>query len=202
MVQSMLAQSIPQAQHFSIADGPQVYNPELRCVVVDLMSISRLLNGSRMCFRLEPYAFQDILVSVCYRLLHHHPAAGDRPENDNENACHLGLLAFMTTLLFQHGRSQRLSYKLLAEKLRNGIRDTSSNVTMEETIFLWLPFIGGISVFRAVDRPWLLPLIKTRLFALNIDSWRIARDKIRKLPWIDAVHDRPGRELWQAMVYA
>jgi hypothetical protein len=71
---------------------------------------------------------------------------------------------------------------------------------MNETTFLWLLFIGGISVFGAVGRTWLLPQIKTCLINLSIDNWRTARDTIREFPWIDAAHDELGHELWQAVV--
>jgi hypothetical protein len=70
---------------------------------------------------------------------------------------------------------------------------------MEGTTSLWLLFVGGISVFNAIDRVWLLPQITTSLFTLDIGSWSTARDKIRKFPWIDAIHDKLGQELWQAV---
>ena len=119
MIQSMFGQSVPQEELFSVANHAQIYDPELRDVLVDLMSVSRLFNDDRAFVRLDPYAYQEILISVCYRLLHRHPLVCDGPWNDNENACYLGLLALATTLLFQYSRSRRLSYDLLAEKLRN-----------------------------------------------------------------------------------
>lgn len=166
---------------------------------MDLISVSRFFNDDRAFVRLDPYAYQEILISVYYRLLHRHPLASNGSENSNENACYLGLLALMTTLLFQHGRSRRLPYDLLAEKLHNAIESALNNKLVEETTFLWLLFAGGISIFGATDWVWLIPQIKTILFTLNIDSWQTARDKIKTLPWIDEAHDKPGKELWQAV---
>ena len=200
MIKSMLGQAVPLRELFGSLDTAHVYDPELRCVVEDLMSVSHVLNGDRTCFKLEPYAFQEIWISVSYRLLHRYPLAGSRPEKGSENAWHLGLLALITTYLFRNGHFQRLSYDLLAGTLRDAIQGKSSNHLMEETAFLWLLFIGGISVFGSIDRTWLLPQIKTCLINLNINNWRTARDKIRKFPWIDEAHDKPGHELWKAVV--
>jgi hypothetical protein len=177
----------------------QVYDPELRQVFVDLMSISRLFNDKHAVVRLDPYAYQEILISVCYRLTHHHPLAGDGYENDNENACYIGLLALTSTLLFNYNQPRRLAYDLLAKKLRNAIERALYNKLVEETTFLWLLFAAGISVFNASDQAWLIPQIKTLLCTLNIDSWPTARSKIKTLPWIDAAHETSGKELWQAV---
>jgi hypothetical protein len=199
MIQSAFSQLALQEELFSVANDLKVYDSELRDVLVDLMGVSRFFNDDRAFVRLDPYAYQEILISVCYRLLHRHPLVGDGLENSNENACYLGLLALVTTLLFQYGRSRQLSYDLLAEKLRAAIENALSN-KLEETTFIWLLFSSGISVFGATDWAWLIPQIKALLFTLNINSWRTARDKIKTLPWIDAAHDKPGKELWQAVV--
>jgi hypothetical protein len=182
-------------------DGTKSHDTALYRVVQDMMNFSALLNSDHTCFKFEPFAYQDILISGCYRLLNRYPLAGDRPETSNDNALYLGLLALVTTMLFQHGRALRLTYDLLAEKLRGAIRDTSTNGPMEETTLLWLLFIGGISVFGPNDRSWLLLQIKKCLFALKISSWEAALDTIKSLPWIDAIHENRGQELWQSVVW-
>jgi hypothetical protein len=178
-------------------DSARVYDPELRGVFADLMSVCDLLNSSHGSYKLEPFAFQEILISVCYRLLHRYPLTGNRPDNADEGACQLGILALMTTMIFQDGRSPRISYDLLAERLRSTIKSFSSNCVMEEVNFLWLLFVSGISVFKVTGRAWLLPCITKCVSTLNLGSWKAARDKFKKYPWIDAIHDELGQELWQ-----
>lgn len=178
-------------------DHAHVYDPELRGVFVDLMSVCDLLNNSHGCFKLEPFVFQEILISVCYRLLHQYPLAGNRPANDDESACQLGILALLTTMIFQNGRSPRISYDLMAERLRNTITSISNNCVTEEVTFLWLLFVVGISVFQVTGRTWLLPIIKKCVSTLGLGSWQAARDRFRAYPWIDAIHDELGQELWQ-----
>jgi hypothetical protein len=200
MIMSLLGESVSQEELLGVASDARVYDPELRGVFVDLMSISCLFNDGGREVRLDPFAYQEILISVCYRLLHHHPLGGDGYDNDNENACYLGLLALVSTLFFYYRQPRRLPYDLLAERLRHGIERALCNKLVEGTTLLWLLFAGGISVFDDSDQAWLIPRIKTLLTTLNINSWRTARSKIRTLPWIDVAHNKPGEELWQAVV--
>ncbi|KAF1816376.1 hypothetical protein P152DRAFT_389554 [Eremomyces bilateralis CBS 781.70] len=187
--------------------GNYTYPAAERChrdiahVYADIMAVSGLLNSDRACFKLEPDIYQEILISVCYRLLYSYPLAGKRPESNKECAIQLGLLALMTTMLFQHGRSQRLSYKLLAMLLRNIFLSPTGELLLEEKTRLWLLFIGGISVFEIKDRDWLVPRIKTSLRNLDVSSWDDALTEIKKFPWIDAFHHGPGQELWKVVIW-
>jgi hypothetical protein len=164
------------------------------------MSISHFFNDSHVFVKLDPYAYQEILIVVCYQLLHRNPLLREGFKDVNENACYLGLLALVTKLLFQYGQSRRFPYNLLAERLRHAIKSSLSNKLVEETTCLWLLFVAGISVFGDTDWMSLMPQIRTLLSGLNMDAWENARKKIKTLPWIDAAHDKPGKELWQAIV--
>lgn len=172
----------------------------LRGVLLDLTSVCLFLDRDRPCFNLDSLAYQDILISVVCRLLHRCPLTDDTLGNrDRTDAYQLGILALMTTLLFQHGRRQRISYALMAQRLRQATENLERQGLVGSTILLWLLFIGGVSVFHAGDRDWILPQIRRCLLALNIDSWEQAQQKIRELPWFSAVHDKPGEALWKAM---
>jgi hypothetical protein len=197
---SLLGESVSQEELLGVANDARVYDPELRGVLVDLLSSSGLFNDDRRFVKLDPFAYQEILISICYRLLHHHPLGGDGYENDNENACYLGLLALISTIFFYYRQPQQQPYDLLAERFRHGIERALGNKLVEETTLLWLLFTGGISVFDDSDHAWLIPQIKTLLSTLNINNWRTARSKIKTLPWIDVAHDKLGEELWQAVV--
>ena len=196
----MFGRSVPKEDLFSPAVDEQICDSELREVFLNFISICCHFNDDRAFVKLDPYVYQEILISVCYRLLYRSPLASSNLENNDENACCLGLLALVITLLFSDHRSRRLSYDLMAGKLHNAIECALSNKLLEETTLLWLLFTGGVSVFDATDWAWLIPKIKTLLFTLKIDSWQTARDKIKILPWINAAHDTPGKELWQAVI--
>lgn len=198
IINAMCGQVVHEEEPFDLENDAHINDPELRKIFVDLMDVSRYFNNGS-AFRLDGYEYQEILISVCYRLLHHYPLAGSGPENNNENACYLGLLALVSMLLFQHHHHRQSQYELLAEKLRNAIERESCNKLMEETTLLWLLFAGGISVFGVTYRTWLIPQIKTTLSTLKVYSWQSARDKIKTCPWVDAAHDKLGEELWQCI---
>jgi hypothetical protein len=192
--------SMSQYETFG-SDNPQIYDFTLQQVFKDLMSVSCLLNHNTACFRLEPFAYQEILLSVCYRLVHRYPLAqkGYGYGNDHEELLYLGLLAFMTTLLFQH-TFRRLSYPLLTVRLRNAIESLFNRDLINDPMTLWLLVVGGISVFDNADnRTWLVSLVKRYLSRLQISTWSALRDEISNFPWFNMVHEGPGHHFWQAL---
>jgi len=196
----MASLSMSQYETFS-SDNPQIYDFTLQQVFEDLMSVSCLLNHNTACFRLEPFAYQEILLSVCYRLVHRYPLAhqGYGYGNDHEELLYLGLLAFMTTLLFQYA-FRRLSYPLLTKRLRNAIERLLNRGLMNDPMTLWLLVVSGISVFDNADnRTWLVSHVKRYLSRLQIGTWSALRDEIRNFPWFNMVHEGPGHHFWQAL---
>jgi hypothetical protein len=179
----------------------QTRHHDIAGVVTDMISVSIIFNDNYTCCRLDPDAYQEILISVCYRLLHACPFGVYELETIQESALSLGLLAFMTTMLFQHGRSQRLPYELLASLLRNLLLDEKNASSIEGKTSLWLLFVGGISVLGVEDRDWLIPRIKASLRALHLSSWKDALDEIKQFPWISVIHDQPGKQIWKAVVW-
>jgi len=200
VIRSPLYQVVDQNELLNLLDSSHVFDPELRSIIADLIRVCRFFNVDRKDFNLlEPYAFQEIWISLSYRLLHHYPLRGGQRETASENAWQFSILAFITTFLFQKGRSLRLSYSLLAGSLRKAIDCTLANDSIAESTMLWFLFVGGISVFDSPDTVWLSPKVKTSLANLGIDNWLAARDEIKKHPWIDVIHDKLGEELWHSI---
>lgn len=195
----MLDQPGSQGHLHNSADAAQVHDPELRGVIDDLMSVSSALNADRSGSKLGPFEFQEIWVSVSYRLLRRHPLVGSRHDKVNDNAWLFGLLALISTFLFRTRRSKRQAYDLLAEMLHDAIERVLDDGSMDSSTILWLLFVGGISVLGLSDRTWLHSHIKTCLINLNLDKWETTRNEIKKFPWIDITHDRLGQELWQVV---
>jgi hypothetical protein len=63
----MLSQFMSQRDILCIVDDRQVEDPILRSVFSDLMEVTCLLNGGRTCFRMNPYAYQEVCI---YCFLH------------------------------------------------------------------------------------------------------------------------------------
>ena len=180
-----------------------LFQPTFRCIFDDLISVAHFLNNKPPCVRIEPFTYQEILISISYRLLHLCSPADltHAFQTDLEELCHFSMLAMITTLFFQHGAFGHLvAYKTLTERLQSAIERASKTEFMYDPIFLWALFTGGISVFRnASNKAWFSLLIKAYLSRFRIDDWTDARIEIKKFPWIDIVHDCPGIELWRTL---
>jgi hypothetical protein len=182
----------------NVLKGVGNINYDLRSVFCDMTSVSHILE--RRLVKFDPFAFQDILISVLYRLLHLHPLSDPIPETPVDKLCCLGLLAFMSTTIFQPGRQELLPYELLAEKLRQALMESSASALVHKTMLFWILYVGGISVFRDSNMTWLIPRIKATSSSLGIRDWPGAREKLCTYPWISVFHDGPAQELWNRMI--
>jgi hypothetical protein len=166
----------------------------LRKIFCDLVNVSSILE--RRLVKFDPFAFQQILISVLYRLLHLYTMNESVPGSQNERLCYFGLLVLMSTTIFQPGRKEPLQYELLAEKLSHALMEPSSTDTIDETMIFWILYIGGISVLRNDNLTWLMPWMKTTASSLGIKDWSEAREVLCRYPWIDVFHDAPAQKLW------
>lgn len=184
----------------AVSEALDLGDKSLRSVHMDLMLLSTLLNINPEA-RLDPHAFQELVISICYRLLHRSPLAAAETLNGYDSAVQMGLLALMTTVLFQYGHPKRLSYDLLAAKLRAAIKSAADCKTTDSVWLLWLLFVSGTTVLRTTDDHWLFPLIKQSLCSLQLDRWQDVRAELQKFPWISSLHDRAAKHLWQDITW-
>lgn len=193
----MQVPTISEQEFLLVMDELQVHDHGLRRVFMDFMTLSALLNYKPDCFKPEPAAFQDALISVSYRLLHNYTSAGTGTDSSTEHVFRLGLLSLLTTIIYQFN-PRRLTYDVLAERFRAAVEIALDTACLDYTTSLWLLFIGGITVFEKSDMPWLLSRMRTNPLLRTITSWESTRDAFGKLPWMKAINDVPGRELWNA----
>jgi hypothetical protein len=173
-------------------------HPLLRKILGDVRSVTSLFNESAQDFRLDPYTFQEFIVSVGYRLVRFHPLNELELAEPIESAIHVGLITLLTTLYIQIGSRRFLRYGLveacLKRTINNGLEGRDADVT------LWLLFLGGISVFGDIDRSWLVNQIKYTMGVLMISRWEDVHRHLVRFPWIRSLHGRPGRALWSFVV--
>jgi hypothetical protein len=175
-------------------------SPGLQSVMWDVTSVSYILQ--RHLARFDPLDFQEMLISVLYRLINLSPLSNSGLESETEDLYCLALLAFSSTILFNLGRRKKLPYGLLAGKLRVALMRTSGMASLDNGALLWTLFIGGISVFRGDEETWLMPWIRTTACLLGITDWQGAKQHLCQYPWIDAFHDEPARRLWVEITFA
>ncbi|KAH9907280.1 hypothetical protein F4778DRAFT_721253 [Xylariomycetidae sp. FL2044] len=116
-----------------------------------------------------------------------------------DELAHLGMLAFMTTLLVDYGGDYSPS-TALSRRLEKAIwefHETCSQVEAgEKKLLLWVLFIGGIWVLNFQDRRWILTLISETCDRLSVHDWTTVRHQLCQFPWVFSLHDEPGQRLW------
>lgn len=162
-------------------------DPKLRTVFDDLRGFSAMANSIIPSKRkLLPEHFQKIMLSIQYRLLLLDFGLDTRPWDE---AVRLGLLAYQTTIFFQV-KGTKLDSEYMATGLRSAISvviQTSSPSTRQFT--LWLLLMGSIVVFQGTE-PWLVAYMSE---LLDGNEWEGVREQMKRIMWIDVVHDGPGK---------
>ena len=171
-------------------------DPRLNQVLLDANGIVALLNMDCVRFRFEPDMLQEIIVSIGCRLVAFHPLCEPQLESRLDSAYHIGLTAFITTLFLQVGRRRFQKYGLVGQHLKLAIEKGLEEE--DNSVMLWLLFVGGISVLEGGDQAWLHSRIHHVAASLELDSWDMLRQHLLQFPWIISLHDEPGKALWDA----
>ncbi|KAF2456236.1 hypothetical protein BDY21DRAFT_415880 [Lineolata rhizophorae] len=144
--------------------------------------------------KLEACHYQDAVISICQRLLDFSPLGGVRPHDALDDAWQLGLLTFMTTILYRLGRL-RLAYSELPLKLLQARLNDDSFAQVDEyrPLLFWLLFVYGFSALEGREGQWLVPRIQALANKLEAKTWEDANKCLNQFPWIGVVHDAPDQ---------
>lgn len=172
-------------------------DPDLEGALRGAMAAATLFNNDLRDCTLDCLAFIDIVVSVFYRLLRFSTLNGPLPTSAVHAAYHIGLIVFTMTMLAQRGRRQIIKCGLISQRLRAVLKSDPDKCDNE--LVFWVAVMGGIWVADNSDGGWFGLRVQTCAQKLGIDSWQRARSSLCKFPWIDGLHDEPGRELWNQL---
>ncbi|KAK4099582.1 hypothetical protein N658DRAFT_568072 [Parathielavia hyrcaniae] len=145
--------------------------------------------------KLQPDLFQDMIMSIQYRLLFLEYPLESQPIQE---ALRCGLLAFQASaLLLVPGL--KLRYDFLRDRLRLALRhllDASAPALRD--LKLWLMLVGCVAMDDVVDEEEpgsggggaLAKLVGGE------EDWPRVRGRMKGIMWIDAVHDVPGKRVF------
>ncbi|KAL7943490.1 hypothetical protein V8C42DRAFT_329199 [Trichoderma barbatum] len=175
------------------ASCPQhdLLEPYLHDILVDMMGVALLFNND---VQIDIEILQEMILSPGYRLIQFHPSEEERRLWQLQAAYHIGLMIFTMTVFLHAGRRQILDYKRVDRQLKE-ILDTDLEDHNPE-LTLWLSMLGGLWASAGYDEHWLPPRIRPMAMRLDIRSWDEACTVVGHFPWIHALHDDPGRALW------
>ncbi|KAH7144929.1 hypothetical protein DER46DRAFT_85531 [Fusarium sp. MPI-SDFR-AT-0072] len=160
----------------------------------DTMGLCRLFNQHMDEKPLNLLEFQEVLVSICYRLLGFRTINESRFKQDIQSAYHIGLSLFMISIYF-HNKQDRMARPGLVTALVKEVIGSMPNDHEVEFAF-WLLIVGGISVPANDGRGWIVEKLREQASILGIMTWEQAKDRLSRFPWMDAIHDEPSRKLW------
>jgi hypothetical protein len=148
--------------------------------------------------KLEPRLFQEIIISVQYRLLHLQYLDDFSFENrvDSQNRLHevlrCSVLAFTTTI-FMKIINMEVRYHLLGLQLKAALSALDKPVDSREwELRVWICFVASITLFRGREHEWLAVALTQSLGALELTSWLEVKAALKRHLWIDMIHDAEG----------
>jgi len=142
--------------------------------------------------KIDCVLFQEILVSVQYRLLLLDVSTGSLVQ-----AIYVGMLAFSTNIFLQ-----MQGFAMRFEKLFGQLRDSILKLQRLEDdsmvdLKLWLLFIASLFNVGENKNSWLQPEMRKTLESSNQTSWKIVRNTLKRYLWIDALHDNAARRSFE-----
>ncbi|KAH8673123.1 hypothetical protein BGZ61DRAFT_536689 [Ilyonectria robusta] len=160
----------------------------LQHVFTDLYGFSNMANSLVPGHeKLRPELFQEIMLSIQYRLLLLEYPVDVYPL---EETIRIGLLAFESTL-FLH--SPKLGLKLKSERFYRQLRQCIEEIHIDSPeiadLKLWLLLVGSVIVFKG-NETWLAESIDA---LVGDQAWSEVRKRVKGVMWIDIIHDDPGK---------
>ncbi|CVL00695.1 uncharacterized protein FMAN_10039 [Fusarium mangiferae] len=160
----------------------------------DVIGLCRLLNEHQDEKPLDLLEFQEVLVSICYRLLQFRTIGQSRLKQDTQSTYHIGLCLFMMSVYFNNTQDRIARRGLIKTLVKEAIVSKFSE--HEDDFKFWLLILGGISVSLLDGREWFVEKLREQASLLGIITWEQAKDCLARFPWMNAIHDEPSRKLW------
>lgn len=170
----------------------------LQQVTRELLALCRRPGKAKM----SGLQYQDVLISMWQRLVDFAPLGGTRPQDLMDDVWQLALLAFLVTVTWSASHLKSVHCKLLHKLLREHVE---SRVLLERgeeyrPLWFWVVFVYGLSLTNGNCDTLVLGEIFKTSELLGITEWEGVKAKVKPFPWINIVHDVPGRALWEAAV--
>ena len=133
---------------------------------------------------LDPDLYQEVMISVFYRLMRL-----KFPQGSIDEVLRLGLLAFSTTI-FLGIRGIPMQYDSLVHDLVSALRAIDQSVSeIPSNLSLWLAYFARVMVFHEPEQAWLTSHLKDQLQSSNLSSCQAVRSLLKSLLWVDCLHD-------------
>ncbi|KAL0934604.1 uncharacterized protein CTRU02_211403 [Colletotrichum truncatum] len=168
----------------------------LSYVFQDFRDFSRLTNIIFRSGGCDPWPFQELTISIEYRLLYL-----DFPDDAMAESLRLSMLGCIATL-FLHVLGMRLQFTYLTNKLRETLQQvelSKSSTPAAKLVFAWSLMMGSLAVFTEEDDVWLMPRLASVHEYLG-RTWPEAKERLQRVVWIKNIHDSQGVKVYERLV--
>jgi hypothetical protein len=115
-------------------------------------------------------------------------------ENPIQELIRLTMLAFMTTTFKVPGR--RIPYRWIVKELGNAYaKSAGGQLELDKSLHLWVLMTAAFTVTGA-QVPWIREAWGKTGSGLD---WTIVKTHLLRVMWIEMIHDRPGKKLFQQL---
>ncbi|KAF2669202.1 hypothetical protein BT63DRAFT_413660 [Microthyrium microscopicum] len=166
---------------------------DLQRVLIDVTHLAWVLNDAHANHipKVCGFTFHETILLLGYDLIRISPLGGPRPTSHVDNVVHLGLTAFIMTLL--QGLDGRISgIDILSDLAHSAIQQHMDGEREHQELLLWLLFIKGAATFGLQDS---LPVAKIAelMHTLSLHTWEDVASALSDFPWVNTVHDKAGK---------
>jgi hypothetical protein len=91
----------------------------------------------------------------------------------------------------------KIRFQHLGHQLRNAICAVDDHE--QETsgmVILWCLLVTGLPAITELDEAWFMPLLIKQVRNEGAKSWDEMRNILKTFLWIDALHDKEGKKLY------
>lgn len=117
--------------------------------------------------------------------------------NSVDEMIRLGLLAFCSHV-FLRVLNVPTPHTYLPNLYRDHLLSLASG-QIPSLSLVWLLMVGSISLFTPADDHWILPWMRSCLTTLGANNWDELRNQLKRLLWIDTLHDKPGQTIFDSV---
>ena len=177
-------------------------NTQLAAIAEDMFIMTQVLNATTAETKLDGTTYQELVLTFIYRLLDVSTVLNPTFTNPVERACHLGMVAFMSTLLFRFDSDYHIQYTIVLEEYLETLQVPGLFDRMPQDLRLWLLTVADIIVSRKIHTDWRPSHLTACLRDLGIETWERAQALLERYPWVKLVHDKRARAAFRACLNA
>jgi len=156
--------------------------------------ISRLAYQTTRKF--SPGTYNETMISILYRL-----TCLSFESDPSQEAIRTGLLAFSSTIYMQRHFMEQ-PYDHLLNRYSNSLvrlRKSTDVDLLPVPIVLWLAILSHVLTHNGPSpADWRSVWLDEAILRAGIDSWSQAREVLRSVMWVDFIHDRLGKQAFEA----